>query len=95
MTHKHLLDAESAALLILGTTIACVADKWDEKEPDKGHKVGRRRHALRAHSHRSRSRQGTHPKDPSTLYAAGEVFGPSTKTEQKAIVQPSHFFTSA
>src|SRR6478609_9421917 len=39
MTPKHLLDAESAALLILGTTIACVADKWDEKEPDKGHKL--------------------------------------------------------
>jgi hypothetical protein len=52
MTPKHLLVAVPAALLILGTgaanaggtidkagAIACVADKWDEKEPDKGHKL--------------------------------------------------------
>ena len=26
--------------------MACVNDKWDVKEPEKGHKTGRRRHAL-------------------------------------------------
>jgi hypothetical protein len=52
MNRKQLLFAGSAALLILaggpanaGQTIkkegaiACVTDKWDEKEPEKGHKL--------------------------------------------------------
>ena len=50
---KHLFIAAPAALLILGSgavanagntindvgAIACVNDKWDEKEPEKGHKL--------------------------------------------------------
>jgi hypothetical protein len=52
MSLKQLFVAMPAALLILangaanaGTTmdeagaLACVTDKWDEKEPDKGHKL--------------------------------------------------------
>jgi hypothetical protein len=51
MDLKHLLLAIPAALLILGGgpvkaetineagAIACVNDKWDEKEVDKGHKL--------------------------------------------------------
>ena len=50
---KHLFIAAPTALLILGSgaaanagntindvgTMACVTDKWDEKEPEKGHKL--------------------------------------------------------
>ena len=49
---KHLFIAVPTALLILGNgvanagqtindvgAIACVNDKWDEKEPEKGHKL--------------------------------------------------------
>ena len=52
MNLKHLFVAVPAALLILGSgvanagqtindvgAIACVNDKWDEKEPEKGHKL--------------------------------------------------------
>ena len=52
MNRKQLLFAVSAALLILESgaanatqtikkegAIACVIDKWDEKEPEKGHKL--------------------------------------------------------
>jgi hypothetical protein len=52
MNLKQLFVAVPAALFILGNgvaiagqtvdvagTIACVMDKWDEKEPDKGHKL--------------------------------------------------------
>ena len=52
MTFAQLLLATSAALLILGSgaanagqtindvgAIACVNDKWDVKEPEKGHKL--------------------------------------------------------
>ena len=52
MNRKTLLTALPAALLILGTgaanagktieeagALACVIDKWDEKEPEKGHKL--------------------------------------------------------
>jgi hypothetical protein len=52
MTLNHLLVAVPAVLLVLGTdaasagqtideagAIACVVDKWDEKEVDKGHKL--------------------------------------------------------
>jgi hypothetical protein len=52
MTPKHLFFAVPAALLVLGSgaacagqtineaaTMACVNDKWDEKEPEKGHKL--------------------------------------------------------
>ena len=52
MTPKHLLFAVPAALLVLGSgaayagqtineaaSMACVNDKWDEKEPEKGHKL--------------------------------------------------------
>ncbi len=52
MNLKHLFVAVPAALLILGNgaanagqtineagALACVNDKWDEKEPEKGHKL--------------------------------------------------------
>ena len=52
MNRKQLLFAVSAALLILGSgtadagqtineagALACVTDKWDEKEVEKGHKL--------------------------------------------------------
>jgi hypothetical protein len=52
MSLKHLFVAVPAALLILGSGVAnagetikdtgamaCVSDKWDEKEPEKGHKL--------------------------------------------------------
>ena len=52
MSIKHLFVAIPAALFILGSgtanagetinevgTLACVNDKWDEKEVDKGHKL--------------------------------------------------------
>jgi hypothetical protein len=52
MTLKHLFVAVPAALLVLGCgaanagntikkvgVLACVVDKWNEKEPDKGHKL--------------------------------------------------------
>ena len=52
MNLKHLFVAVPATLLILGSgaakagetiddvgTMACVTDKWDEKEPEKGHKL--------------------------------------------------------
>jgi hypothetical protein len=52
MKLKHLFVAVPAALLILGSgtanagetinqagALACVTDKWDEKEPEKGHKL--------------------------------------------------------
>jgi hypothetical protein len=52
MKLAHLLAAVPAALFILGSgtanagqtindvgTIACVTDKWNESEPDKGHKL--------------------------------------------------------
>jgi hypothetical protein len=52
MTLKHLFVAVPAALFILGSgaanagetineagVIVCVNDKWDEKEPEKGHKM--------------------------------------------------------
>ncbi len=52
MNLKHLFIAVPAALLVLGSgaanagqtineagAIACVNDKWDEKEPEKGHKL--------------------------------------------------------
>jgi len=52
MIYKHMLLTVPAALLILGNgevsagqtineaaTMACVNDKWDEKEVDKGHKL--------------------------------------------------------
>ena len=52
MNLKHLLLAVPATLLVLGSgaanagqtineagTMACVNDKWDEKEPEKGHKL--------------------------------------------------------
>ena len=52
MNLKHLFVAVSAALCILGNwtanagqttndagALACVNDKWDEKEPEKGHKL--------------------------------------------------------
>ena len=52
MNLKHVFVASPAALLILGSgaanagqtineagAIACVNDKWDEKEPEKGHKL--------------------------------------------------------
>jgi hypothetical protein len=52
MNRKTLLTALPAVLLILGTgaanagktieeagALACVMDKWDEKEPEKGHKL--------------------------------------------------------
>jgi hypothetical protein len=52
MTLKHLFLAAPAALLVLGGgaanagktieeagALACVNDKWDEKEPEKGHKL--------------------------------------------------------
>lgn len=52
MTFKQLTVAVPAAMLVLGTgvanagqainvagTMACVNDKWDEREPEKGHKL--------------------------------------------------------
>ena len=52
MKLKHLFLAAPAALLVLGNgaanagktieeagALACVIDKWDEKEPEKGHKL--------------------------------------------------------
>ena len=52
MTFRQLFVAVPAALLVLGHGVAnagqtindagalgCVVDKWDEKEPDKGHKL--------------------------------------------------------
>jgi hypothetical protein len=52
MIYRHMLLTVPAALLILGNgaanaaqtinetaTMACVNDKWDEKEVDKGHKL--------------------------------------------------------
>ena len=52
MTQKHLFVAVPVALFILGSGVAnagktedqagafaCVTDKWDEKEPEKGHKL--------------------------------------------------------
>ena len=52
MNLKHLFVAVPATLFILGSgvanagetiddvgTLACVTDKWDEKEPEKGHKL--------------------------------------------------------
>ena len=52
MNPKHLLIAVPATLFVLGVgtanagqtineagTIACVTDKWDVKEPEKGHKL--------------------------------------------------------
>jgi hypothetical protein len=52
MNLKHLLLAVPTTLLVLGSgvanagqtineaaTMACVNDKWDEKEPEKGHKL--------------------------------------------------------
>jgi len=52
MTLKHLFLAAPAALLVFGSgpanagktieeagALACVIDKWDEKEPEKGHKL--------------------------------------------------------
>jgi hypothetical protein len=52
MNFMHVFVASTAAFLILGSgaakagqiiddagTTACVADKWDEKEPEKGHKL--------------------------------------------------------
>ena len=52
MNFKHVLVASTAAFLILGSgaaqagqtisdvgAMACVNDKWDEKEPEKGHKL--------------------------------------------------------
>ena len=52
MSFKHLFAAVPAVLLIFGNgtasagkvvddagTIACIVDKWDEKEPEKGHKL--------------------------------------------------------
>ena len=52
MKLKHLFLAAPAALLVLGSgaanagntidkvgAIVCVADKWNEKEPEKGHKL--------------------------------------------------------
>jgi hypothetical protein len=50
MTLKHVLIASTAAFLILGSgaaqagetisdvgAMACLNDRWDEKEPEKGH----------------------------------------------------------
>ena len=52
MNLKHLFLAVPATLLILGSgvanagqtiddvgVLACATDKWDEKEPEKGHKL--------------------------------------------------------
>jgi hypothetical protein len=52
MNLKHLFLAVPTTLLVLGSgvanagqtineaaTMACVNDKWDEKEPEKGHKL--------------------------------------------------------
>ena len=52
MNLKHLFVAVPATLLVLGNgaanagqiidrvgAIACITDKWDEKEPEKGHKL--------------------------------------------------------
>ena len=52
MNLKHLFIAVPAALLILGNgaanagqtineagTVACATDKWNESEPEKGHKL--------------------------------------------------------
>ena len=52
MTLKHLFLAAPAALLVFGSgpanagktieeagALTCVIDKWDEKEPEKGHKL--------------------------------------------------------
>ena len=52
MTFKHLFIALPAALLVLGNgaanagqtineagTVACATDKWNESEPEKGHKL--------------------------------------------------------
>jgi hypothetical protein len=52
MTLKHLLAVAPAALFVLGPgaaiagktvdekgVLVCVTDKWDEKEPEKGHKL--------------------------------------------------------
>ena len=52
MKLKHIFAAAPAALFILGGSaayagqtinetgaIACVSDKWDEREPEKGHKL--------------------------------------------------------
>jgi hypothetical protein len=52
MNFMHVLVASTAAFLILGSgsakagqtinedsVITCVVDKWDEKEPEKGHKL--------------------------------------------------------
>jgi hypothetical protein len=52
MNPKHLFVAVPVALIVLGNgvatagktidhegTMACIVDKWDEKEPEKGHKL--------------------------------------------------------
>ncbi len=67
MNLKHLFIAVPAALLILGSgaanagqtineagALACVIDKWDEKEPEKGTQAGRLRWPMRRHPRRSR-----------------------------------------
>jgi hypothetical protein len=37
--HFRQLDSTAGQTLDVASTIACVMDKWDEKEPDKGHKL--------------------------------------------------------
>ena len=66
MNRKTLLTALPAVLLILGTgaanagktieeagALACVMDKWDEKEVEKGHKLVDSVRPLRRHPQRS------------------------------------------
>ena len=72
MNLKQLFVAVPAALLILGNgaanagktineagAIVCVTDKWDEKEPEKGHKLVDYCWPMRGHPQRSRRTEVT------------------------------------
>ena len=93
MIHKRMLLTVPAALLILGNgaanaaqtineaaTMACVNDKWDEKDVDKGHKLvdfgGRCINVPTIPPHRNP--QGTAWESTSTcLMRAGRAAGPA------------------